>query len=468
MVLVLALLLSCGATAFADPTPWSLRVLIDERSATVRAYQNEYVNDIYISLSDLSAALSGTPRAFRFAYHNTTADGEYFTVEIGEQANVGSGAGNATESPWVSSLYTFRNRIFVNGLEHRYYTYRDGRDLFMSLTDLQLMLDIPAELQEEGLRLYPGLHFRPNVPELDELGYFDCFSAVLLADADSGEILYARCAEDPVPIASISKLMTYLLLNDAAKAGDFAFDDIVVASDAAAALSQGPDAMVSLKAGTAYPARDLIGAMLLASSNESALALAEHLAGSEAAFVERMNERAQELGMTTARFYNCNGLPVYLRNAVTAKVQNRMSARDLFTLCRTVLKECPEMLKISCERYGSMPSLNYVTANSNAVVFNLEGCNGLKTGSTNKAGSCLAASLPVTVNGETHTAVAIVLGAEIPALRNQAAEILLRYARDSWTSDGFPVPQTIVEPAEDSVDASPGPSASPAPGKKGG
>ncbi|MBR5093550.1 MAG: D-alanyl-D-alanine carboxypeptidase, partial [Oscillospiraceae bacterium] len=452
LVLVGALLLSCGATAFAEPTPFYLRVLVGEKSATVRAYQNEYVNDLYLSLSDLSAVLSGTPHAFRFAYNYTNADGEYFIVTTGQNATVTSGAGNATESPWVSSLTTFRNRIFVDGLEHRYYTYRDGKDLFMSLADIQLMLDIPIELHEDGLRLYPGQRFRADVPALDELGWFDCFSAVLLGDADTGEILYARCGEVPVPIASISKLMTYLILAEAAKAGEISFNDTVVVSDAAAALSQGPDAMVSLKAGASLPFRELVQVMLLASSNESALALAEHCAGSEAAFVARMEQRAAELGMDSARFYDCHGLPVYLRSAVTAKVQNRMSAQDLFTLCRAVLEECPEILQISSERYGSMPSLNYVTANSNAVVFNLEGCNGLKTGSTNKAGSCLAATLPVTVDGETHTAVAIVLGAEIPALRNQAAEILLRYARDTWTEEGFPAAQTVLEPVEEPAD----------------
>ena len=131
-----------------------------------------------------------------------------------------------------------------------------------------------------------------------------------------------------------------------------------------------------------------------------------------------------------------------------------MSGEDLFALCRILLKDYPEITHITGERYGSMPSLSYVTANSNAVVFNLEGCNGLKTGSTNKAGSCLVATLPVTVKGETHTAVAIVLGSECADVRNQAAEILLRYARNTWQEQGFPAPEE-----------SPAPTPSPAPSK---
>ena len=449
LLLISALLLGSGATAFADPSPFSLQVLIGDRSVSVRAMQNDYSGNYYLSLTDLSAVLSGTAKAFRFNYNSTAADGEFFTVDTGVSAGTGSGAGKPTEKPWISSFTPFRNRIFVNGLEHRYYTYRDGRDLYMSLTDVQLMLDIPAELQEQGLRLYPGQHFYPDVLRLDEQGYFDSFTAVLLADADTGALLYAHNAEGPVPIASISKLMTYLVLAEGVKAGEMSFSDSVVISENAAALSRTVDAMVTLNAGSSVPAKELLEAMLLASSNECALALAEHLAGSEGAFVDRMNRRAKELGMESARFFNPNGLPVYLPQAITTKSQNVMSAEDLFLLCRTILEECPDITKITRERYGSMPSLNnYVTANSNAVVFNLEGCNGLKTGSTNKAGSCLAATLPVTVGGETHTAVAIVLGAESADARNQATEILLRYARNTWQDQGFPQPEESPAPGK--------------------
>ena len=453
LVLMAALLLSCGATAFADPSPFSLALLIGDKTVTVRAMLNEYPGNYYISLTDLSAGLDGTGCAFRFEYQNTTADGEFFTVNTRQSSGAWSGAGTATESPWISSFVPFRNRIFVDGPEHRYYTYRDGRDLYMSLTDIQLMLDITAEFTEEGIRLYPDRPFRADLKELDRAGYFDAFSAVLVADADTGDILFSRNAGDPVPIASISKLMTYLLLAEGIQRGEISVYDSVGVSEQAAALSRGVDAMVTLYTDQRYPYQDMLGAMLLASSNECALALAEHLCGSEEVFVARMNERAQELGLKTAHFYNPNGLPVYLQQAVSTKVQNCMSAEDLFTLCSLLIREHPELLNITRERYGSMPSLKYVTANSNAVVFNLPGCNGLKTGSTNKAGSCLAASLPVTVNRETHTAVAIVLGSETAYGRNQAAEILLRAARDTWQEQGS------FSPAK----PTPGPSAASAP-----
>ena len=440
LLLTAALLLSCGAAAFADPVPFSLQVLIGEKTATVRAVQNDFVDNYYLSLSDLSAVLSGTDKAFLFSYQYSDADGEYFTVSTGQSSASSSGAGAPTASR-LSSFYTSRSRVFVDGAEHRYYTARQGYDLYMNLTDVQLMLDLPARFTEEGLRFYPEEQFRPDVPLLGKQGYFESFNAVLLADADTGYVLYGYNADNIVPIASITKLMTYLLLAEAAERGEISFADSVRVSAQAAALSRGADAMVTLAEGRDYPFRELLTTMLLASSNECALALAEHLAGSEEAFVALMNQRAAELGMDNARFYNPHGLPIYLPQAISAKVQNCMSARDLFTLCRILLQKYPEITEITSMQFASMSSIPYVTANSNPAVFNVEGCSGLKTGSTNKAGFCLAATLPVTVGGETHTVVAIVLGSESPEDRNQATEILLRYARSTWEEQGFLWPE---------------------------
>ena len=178
--------------------------------------------------------------------------------------------------------------------------------------------------------------------------------------------------------------------------------------------------------------------MLLASSNECALAIAEHVAGSESEFVKNMNSRAKELELKTAKFYNPHGLPRFGESAVPSKLQNRMSAEDMFRLSAYILKNFPEITSITSLQYSNMPSLRYTTANSNPLVFNLPGTTGLKTGSTNRAGYCLVASWPVTVGKETHTMIAIIYGAENPEERGQAAEILLRYAQDWCLENGFP------------------------------
>ena len=207
-------------------------------------------------------------------------------------------------------------------------------------------------------------------------------------------------------------------------------EDTVQISANAQRLSQSGDGMVVLNAGEAKPFRELLEAMLVASSNESALALAEHLCGSEEAFVVRMNEKARELGLKTTVMYNCNGLPSFSGGSMPVKRQNRMSAEDLYRLCTLLLERYPDLTDITSVALAHMPSLNdYRTANSNPLLYNMPGVNGLKTGSTNKAGYCVAATLPVQdAAGESHTLVLILLGAETADVRGQVAEILLRYA----------------------------------------
>ncbi len=149
--------------------------------------------------------------------------------------------------------------------------------------------------------------------------------------------------------------------------------------------------------------------------------------------MELMNRRAAELGLRTARFYNSNGLPVFGETGLPSKLQNRMSASDMFRLCSYILEHYPDITDITSLQYSNMPTLNYTTANSNPLVFNMPGTTGLKTGSTTKAGYCLVASCKATVDGEEHTLVAVVFGAETPGERGQAAEILLRFAK-GWLS----------------------------------
>ena len=195
--------------------------------------------------------------------------------------------------------------------------------------------------------------------------------------------------------------------------------------------------MIAMSAGAQIPMQELVDAMLLASSNESAASLAAHAAGSTEVFVARMNARAKELGLNSARFYSPHGLPVYTTGAATAKRQNTMSAWDMYRLCARLLERCPEITSITSRQYSSMSTLKYSTANTNTLVFNLSGVTGLKTGSTNRAGYCVAVSMDVTQGGETHDIVLVLLGAETPDLRGQAAEILLRWAKDYYAEHPF-------------------------------
>ena len=170
----------------------------------------------------------------------------------------------------------------------------------------------------------------------------------------------------------------------------------------------------------------------MSARNESALALAEYAEGSQEAFVQRMNERAEELGLKSAEFYTAHGLPVYVGESVPVKRQNLMSGSDLYTLCCYLLEHFPEVTEITSQQYATLPTLDYTSANSNPLVFNLDGVTGLKTGNTNRAGFCLAVSMPARVQGERHDLVLVMLGAESVEIRGQASEILLRWAQDIY------------------------------------
>ena len=419
-----------GAAANTEPYRVSVRVGSDDFH--IRAYDGSYEGNTYLSLTDLAVALAGTGKQFRFERVVSSTDGEYFSLVMGSAPSLPSGGDAAGVYQGTASVNPYRNPLYVDGAVKKYYTWNpQNGDLYMSLADVQLMLDLTMSGDpHDGLILEPDRPFLPDPDELRKSGYFDCIDAVYLADAATGEIYYRQNSLNAVPVASLSKLLSYLVLREGMESGEISMEDTVQISANAQRLSQSGDGMVVLNAGEAKPFRELLEAMLVASSNESALALAEHLCGSEEAFVGRMNEKARELGFKTTVMYNCNGLPSFSGGSMPVKRQNRMSAEDLYRLCTLLLERYPDLTDITSVALAHMPSLNdYRTANSNPLLYNMPGVNGLKTGSTNKAGYCVAATLPVQdAAGESHTLVLILLGAETADVRGQVAEILLRYA----------------------------------------
>lgn len=439
LALCALLLLAMAVPALADsPRPYALEIRVNGRSFSVRAYSESYEGNLFLSLRDLSQSLTGTEKQFRIDYQAGGTDGEVWTVRRGQSAGA-SGSVQTALAPYAVSLRLWRNRIFVDGGERRYYTYRsDDRDLYMALADVQLMLDLTASYDDDGvLRLETDSPFLPDPWELLREDYFGAVNAVLVGDADTGEILFSHNRVWRYPIASVSKLVTWLLLAEAVDEGSLSWQDTVTVSAKASTLSWSADGVIGMAAGAQIPAEELMQAMMLASSNECALALAEYAAGSEEAFVARMNERAKELGLRSARFYTPHGLPSYSGSAITGKRQNAMSAEDLFRLSTYILHEHPELTELTEKQYINLSKLSFSTANSNPLVFNVPGVNGLKTGSTNRAGYCVVASLPLTLEGETHTLVTVVLGAETAELRGQCAEMLLRYAQNYYLEHGF-------------------------------
>ena len=446
--LCLAVLAACGGVAFAVEyhflQPFLITAYVGDTASGVRAYHAGYPNNIYLSLGDLAYALDGSEKQYSIVYGSSTQDGEYHSIRTGQPA--ASGGTGISQTPvaertdvWLSIE---RNRIFVDGADRKYYTIREGgHDLYMSLIDLQLMLDFTIEKTgESSIRIFPDRPFEPDYLSLESEGYFAYLNSFVLGDADTGVLLCALNHGSKVSIASISKLMTYLLFKEAEQRGEVSASASVTISPAVEAVSKAGDGLIPMEAGQSVPVSELLDAMLVASSNEAASAIAEYVAGSQEKFVEKMNLRANELGLTSAEFFTPNGLPIYSDSSIPGKLQNRMNAYDLFLLCAYIMQNFPEITEITSKTYASMPTLEYTTANSNPLLFNMPGVNGLKTGSTNRAGYCLAASVPVTSGDETHRIILCLLGAEDASERGQAAEILLRFAVRYYEQNGFPVP----------------------------
>ena len=237
----------------------------------------------------------------------------------------------------------------------------------------------------------------------------NCKSAVLM-EASTGKVLYEQNPTEAMPPASVTKIMTLLLVMEAIEAGKLSMDDIVTASAHAASMG---GSQIYLKEGEQMTARDMIKSVVISSANDAAVALAEHVAGSEAAFVDAMNQRAAELGMKQTNFENTNGLDDTAKNHVT-------SALDIAIMSRALI-EHKEILEYSSIWMDTIRNGAFGLTNTNRLVRFYRGCNGLKTGSTQKAGFCVS----VTAERDGMTLICVIMGAESRDIRNAAATRLL-------------------------------------------
>ena len=240
-------------------------------------------------------------------------------------------------------------------------------------------------------------------------GELACKSAVLM-EAQTGEILYEMNADQGLPPASVTKVMTLLLVMEAIEQGKIKWEDTVTAS--AHACSMG-GSQIYLKEGERMSVEDLVKSVVIASANDAALALAEHIAGSEQSFVKMMNDKALQLDMLNTKFENTNGLDDTTLNHYT-------SARDIAIMSRELIKH-QKILEYSSIWMDTIRDGAFGLTNTNRLVRFYKGCTGLKTGSTSKAGFCVSA----TAERDGMTLICVVMGAENRDTRNQIATQLL-------------------------------------------
>ena len=273
--------------------------------------------------------------------------------------------------------------------------------------------------------------------------------SAILMDVATGTILYEQDAHTPLAPASVTKVMTMLLIMEAIDSGAIGWQDMVTASESAAAKG---GSQIYLKVGEQMTVSDMVKAIAVSSANDCACAMAEHIAGSEAAFVEKMNSRAKELGMNDTHFVNCTGL-----DDDAAAADHKTSAHDIGVMSRELLKNHPDIKKYTTIWMDTLRNGTFGLSNTNKMVRFYPGATGLKTGFTSKAGYCLSSS----AQRDGMELVAVVMGAKTSAERFSACKSLLDYGFSTYALvtpqvEQMSVPvklgtgdSVIAEPAED-------------------
>lgn len=247
--------------------------------------------------------------------------------------------------------------------------------------------------------------------------------AALLLDPYSGRVLLEHNADQQLPVASISKLMTLVLILEAIEGGEAALDDLVTASPLAASKR---GTRIWLEAGEQLSLKELLYAIAVGSANDAAVACGEYVAGSEELFVQRMNQRARELGLKHSHFSNCSGLPE------EEGPSNAMSARDIGILARHAAALPGMMDYLSTYEYTMRPETTKIPVlwNANKLLRRYYGVDGMKTGFTTEAGYCIAAS----AQRDQLRLIAITLGHDDEAERESEARALLDYGFRKYQS----------------------------------
>ena len=243
-----------------------------------------------------------------------------------------------------------------------------------------------------------------------------CPSALLM-EKQTGTVLFAQDEHTPREPASVTKIMTLLLVMEAIDSGALSCDDVVTGSAHAAGMG---GSQIWLKENEQMTVRDLLKAVCIVSGNDAAVALAEHLAGSEDAFVERMNARAQELGMNDTHFVNCTGLPA---------AGHLTSACDIALMSRELILHHPDIRQFTTVWMDSLRGGESMLVNTNKLIRFYDGATGLKTGSTGSAGYCLSA----TAEKNGMELIAVVLKGKTSDERFSDAKSLLNYGFSTWS-----------------------------------
>lgn len=249
----------------------------------------------------------------------------------------------------------------------------------------------------------------------------------VLIEKDSGELIYEKDAHTPHPPASVTKVMTLLLVMEEIEAGRLSYDDMVSCSSHAASMG---GSQIWLEEGEQMSVSDMIKAVSVVSANDCAVALAEHIACSEEGFVKRMNERAAELGMKNTHFVDCTGL--------TDDEQHLISAYDIALMSRELLMH-EKIKEYTTIWMDSLRNGSSELTNTNKLVRFYNGATGLKTGFTTRAMYCLSAS----AERDGTEFIAVVMHCQSSTDRFESAKTLLNYAFANYAACPLRHPEAL-------------------------
>lgn len=245
------------------------------------------------------------------------------------------------------------------------------------------------------------------------------YTAAVVVEPTTGRVLFEKNANQPLPVASMTKMMTLLVVLDDIQAGNLKLDTPVQISARAAGMG---GSQVYLKQGETFPVRDLIAATMVHSANDAAMALAEHVAGTGDAFVPLMNERAAAIGMKNSRFFSPHGLP-----DETGHDDDAMSALDAARLGIELMKH-PLMRQLAVQQQMPFRGGQFTMYNPNHLLKRYQGATGIKTGFHDKAGFCVTGSAK---RGDMEL-VTVVMGSKRKTDNFDAAAALLTQAFSAY------------------------------------
>ena len=279
--------------------------------------------------------------------------------------------------------------------------------------------------------LLAGLLLLGLVPAVHAAGPDIAAPSAILMDAATGTVLFEKNAHEKLAPASVTKVMTLLLVMEALESGRISWGDTVTASDHAAGKG---GSQVYLEPGEQMSMDEMLKSVVVSSANDCATALAEHIAGSEAAFVEMMNARAAELKLTDTHFVNCTGLDDEPNAA-----EHLTSAHDIAVMSRELLKH-DDIRKYTTIWMDTVRDGKFGLSNTNKLVRFYEGTTGLKTGYTSAAGHCLSAS----AKRDGIELIAVVLHCASSTDRFQSAKALLDYGFANYALVSAETPEPLA------------------------